>query len=93
MIIIMKQNATDEQISQVVNRVKEEGLAVQMNRGNEQQIVGLVGDTRKIQDVAFQRYDGVEEIVLFFKKIPFSFKHLPPPPNKKSITLWCPPSL
>lgn len=63
MIIIMKQNATDEQISQVVNRVKEEGLAVQMNRGNEQQIVGLVGDTRKIQDVAFQRYDGVEEIV------------------------------
>lgn len=63
MIIIMKQNATDEQISQVVNRVKEEGLAVQMNCGNEQQIVGLVGDTRKIQDVAFQRYDGVEEIV------------------------------
>lgn len=63
MIIIMKQNATDEQISQVVNRVKEEGLAVQMNRGNEQQIVGLVGDTRKIQDVAFQRYEGVEEIV------------------------------
>lgn len=63
MIIVMKQNATDEQISQVVNRVKEEGLAVQMNRGNEQQIVGLVGDTRKIQDVAFQRYDGVEEIV------------------------------
>ncbi|MBO0482316.1 3-deoxy-7-phosphoheptulonate synthase [Candidatus Enterococcus courvalinii] len=63
MIIIMKQDATDEQISQVVNRVKEEGLAVQMNRGNEQPIVGLVGDTRKIQDVAFQRYDGVEEIV------------------------------
>ncbi|WP_165006868.1 MULTISPECIES: 3-deoxy-7-phosphoheptulonate synthase [unclassified Enterococcus] len=64
MIIIMEQQATPEQIAQVVTRAEEEGLAVQMNKGgNNQPIVGLVGDTHKIQDVAFQRYAGVEEVV------------------------------
>jgi 3-deoxy-7-phosphoheptulonate synthase len=63
MIIIMKNEAEKEQIDQVIERIKAEGMDVQINHGNDQLVLGVVGDTRNVQDVAFQRYEGVEEVV------------------------------
>lgn len=63
MIVIMKSDATKEQIKSIINRVESEGLEVHLSKGEEQTIIGLVGDTRKMQDVAFNSYDGVEKAV------------------------------
>ena len=63
MIVIMKTDATKDQIKQVIKRVESEGLDVHLSEGEEQTIIGLVGDTRKMQDVAFNSYDGVEKAV------------------------------
>ncbi|EPH96556.1 3-deoxy-7-phosphoheptulonate synthase [Enterococcus faecalis 13-SD-W-01] len=63
MIIIMKTEAEKEQVDQVIERIKSEGMDVQINHGNDQLVLGVVGDTRNVQDVAFQRYEGVEEVV------------------------------
>ena len=63
MIVIMKSEATKAQIKTVIERVKKEGLEVHLSEGKEQTIIGLVGDTRKMQDVAFNSYDGVENAV------------------------------
>lgn len=63
MIVIMKSEATKAQIKSVIERVKKEGLEVHLSEGEEQTIIGLVGDTRKMQDVAFNSYDGVENAV------------------------------
>ncbi|MGM0217203.1 3-deoxy-7-phosphoheptulonate synthase [Enterococcus sp. AZ126] len=63
MIVIMKTEATKAQIKTVIERVKKEGLEVHLSEGKEQTIIGLVGDTRKMQDVAFNSYDGVENAV------------------------------
>ncbi|MHC5229365.1 3-deoxy-7-phosphoheptulonate synthase [Enterococcus sp. LJL99] len=63
MIVIMKPEATKDQIKSVINRVESEGLEVHLSEGKEQTIIGLVGDTRKMQDVAFNSYDGVEKAV------------------------------
>ena len=63
MIVIMKSDATKDQIKSVINRVESEGLEVHLSEGEEQTIIGLVGDTRKMQDVAFNSYDGVEKAV------------------------------
>lgn len=63
MIVIMKSDATREQLKKVVERVEKEGLEVQINEGEKQTVVGVVGDTSKIQDVAFTSYDGVEDTV------------------------------
>ncbi|MGM0124264.1 phospho-2-dehydro-3-deoxyheptonate aldolase [Enterococcus sp. AZ194] len=63
MIVIMKSNATKEQLDRVVNRVKKEGLDVQINQGKDHVVIGLLGDTHTIQDVAFNSYDGVENTV------------------------------
>lgn len=59
----MKSDATKDQIKSVINRVESEGLEVHLSEGEEQTIIGLVGDTRKMQDVAFNSYDGVEKAV------------------------------
>lgn len=59
----MKAEATKAQINSVIERVKKEGLDIHLSEGKEQTIIGLVGDTRKMQDVAFNSYDGVENAV------------------------------
>lgn len=61
MIIIMKPRATKEQLNKVIQRVEAEGLTYQLNQGSEQVVLGLIGDTRSIQDVAFLSYEGVEK--------------------------------
>lgn len=61
MIIIMKPRATKEQLNKVIQRVEAEGLTYQLNQGCEQVVLGLIGDTRSIQDVAFLSYEGVEK--------------------------------
>lgn len=63
MIIIMKPRATQTQINTVIDRAKDIGLDVQINQGREQVVLGLIGDTRSLQDVAFRSYEGVDTTV------------------------------
>lgn len=63
MIVIMKNGATKEQVEAVIERVKKEGLDVHLSEGKEQTVIGLVGDTRQVQDVAFRSYDGVSDVI------------------------------
>lgn len=70
MIVIMKPNATKEQVNVVIERIKKEGLDVHLSEGTEQTIIGLVGDTRGAQDIGFKSYEGVEQTV----KITCSYK-------------------
>jgi 3-deoxy-7-phosphoheptulonate synthase len=59
----MKPGATQEQVDVVIKRIKDSGLDVQINQGSEQVVLGLIGDTRNIQDVAFRSYQGVDKTV------------------------------
>lgn len=61
MIIIMKPGASEKELNHVVERITESGLDYQLNTGSEQVVIGLLGDTRSIQDIAFQSYEGVEK--------------------------------
>jgi len=63
MIVIMKLGATNEQIEKVVKRIEESDLEVQVNTGEEQVVLGIKGDTRNIQDIAFKSYEGVDKTV------------------------------
>lgn len=67
MIVIMKQGATKDQVNRVIKRVKKEGLDVQINTGKDQVVIGLLGDVRKVLDVAFNSYEGVENTVRISK--------------------------
>jgi 3-deoxy-7-phosphoheptulonate synthase len=59
----MKPSATQEQVDVVIKRIKDSGLDVQINQGSEQVVLGLIGDTRTIQDIAFRSYEGVDKTV------------------------------
>ncbi|WP_122644945.1 3-deoxy-7-phosphoheptulonate synthase [Enterococcus mediterraneensis] len=67
MIVIMKKNATKEQVKQVIERIKKEGLDVNVDQGTEHIVIGLKGDTRGMQDVAFNSLEGVENTVKISK--------------------------
>lgn len=60
MIVIMKADATKEQVEKIVKRVEKEGLEAQISQGKDHIVIGLIGDTKKMQDVAFKSYEGVE---------------------------------
>ncbi|GMG60748.1 3-deoxy-7-phosphoheptulonate synthase [Tetragenococcus halophilus] len=63
MIIIMKPSATKKQVTSVIDRIKDIGLDVQINQDKEQVVLGLLGDTRSVQDIAFRSYEGIDTTI------------------------------
>ncbi|HFQ3651151.1 TPA: 3-deoxy-7-phosphoheptulonate synthase [Enterococcus faecium] len=63
MIVIMKKEATEEQVKKVVDHIEKEGFKVSIDQGTERVVIGLKGDTRSLQEGAFTRYEGVENSV------------------------------
>ena len=64
MMIVMRTDATAEQIHSVVSRVEHFGLKAHLSQGEERTVIGVVGDGRPImmQD-NFRILDGVDRIV------------------------------
>ncbi|RHM59241.1 3-deoxy-7-phosphoheptulonate synthase, partial [Coprobacillus sp. AF33-1AC] len=48
MIIVLKQNTKQEDVERIENAVKAKGLQAHISRGDLQTIIGLVGDTTKV---------------------------------------------
>lgn len=64
MMIIMRANATQEQISAVVSQVEHYGLKAHLSTGEERTVIGVVGDGRPISmREHFSLLDGVDRIV------------------------------
>ncbi|OGC22258.1 3-deoxy-7-phosphoheptulonate synthase [candidate division WOR-1 bacterium RIFOXYB2_FULL_37_13] len=63
MIIIMKTDATDEQINHVVEKLKKHGFGIHLSKGTERTVVGAIGDKSAIELESIQLLPGVSEIV------------------------------
>lgn len=63
MMIVMHAEATQEQISAVVRQVEASGLQAHLSRGTERTVIGVVGDSRKIQPENYTHLSGVEQIL------------------------------
>ena len=63
MMIIMRTEATQAQITEVVSRVEEEGLRAHISRGSERTIIGAIGDGRPINRDQFVLMPGVDRVV------------------------------
>lgn len=63
-MIIMKAEATDEEIANVVKEVKKYGLKADVSRGEYRTVIGLVGDERKIPFSHFAVLPGVKEAMM-----------------------------
>ena len=60
-MIIMKTDATQEQIDAVVKEIKKYGLRADISRGAYRTVIGLVGDERKVPFAHFAVLPGVKE--------------------------------
>ncbi len=62
MMIIMKPNATPQQVEHVIGHIKAAGLAVHLSQGVETTIIGAIGETHNIPTERFEVLDGVLEV-------------------------------
>ncbi len=60
MMIIMKPNATPQQMEHVIEHIKAAGLNVHLSQGVEATIIGAIGETHNIPLERFEGLDGVD---------------------------------
>jgi len=60
-MIIMKADATQEQIAQVIKEIKRYGLRADVSKGAFRTVIGLIGDELKIPFDHFAALPGVKE--------------------------------
>lgn len=70
MIAVLKSDVTDEQIKSLTDWFEEQGLHVHISKGEFQTIVGLIGDTSRIDGDLVESLDMVESV----KRISEPFK-------------------
>lgn len=70
MMIIMKPNATPQQVEHVIEHIKAAGLNVHISQGVEATVIGAVGEAHSIPAERFEGLDGVEAV----KRITQPFK-------------------
>jgi 3-deoxy-7-phosphoheptulonate synthase len=63
-MIIMKSEATDEEITEIVKEIKKYGLRADVSKGEYRTVIGLVGDESKIPFSHFSVLPGVKEVVM-----------------------------
>jgi len=63
MMIVMRTDATHEQIAVVVDRIEGNGLQAHLSHGAERTVIGAVGDGRPVIKDQFLHLPGVDRIV------------------------------
>lgn len=63
MMIIMKSDASEDDIERVVSKIKLSGLSAHVSQGEERTVIGAVGNGRPVNRDQFLRLQGVERIV------------------------------
>lgn len=63
MIIVFKQNAKEKEVKRVLDKVEKLGLKTHISQGEETLIVGLVGDTTRVDPKRIEVEESVERIM------------------------------
>jgi 3-deoxy-7-phosphoheptulonate synthase len=63
MIIVMKHNATAEEIAGIIQHVESLGFKAHLSQGEERAIIGVIGDERPVEPEHFELFAGVERAV------------------------------
>jgi 3-deoxy-7-phosphoheptulonate synthase len=63
MIIVLKPDVTEKEISHILEKLKEFGLKPHISRGEERVIIGAIGDERILQNQPLMVFPGVEKVM------------------------------
>jgi len=80
-ILILRSDATDEQINHVVQRVDDLGLQAHVSRGTYRTIVGIIGDEDKLRAEPLLAIPGVAEVVPILPPYKLASREAHPQPS------------
>ena len=63
MIIVLRQDATDEQINNITEKVKKLGLTPHVSKGTERTIIGVIGPEDVLRVTPLEVFPGVEKVM------------------------------
>jgi 3-deoxy-7-phosphoheptulonate synthase len=69
-IIVIKPTATEEDIRRIVKKLESRGLDVNISKGTERTVIGVIGDTSKIseeEEDAIRVMPGIEDVMRILK--------------------------
>jgi 3-deoxy-7-phosphoheptulonate synthase len=69
-IIVLKPTATEEDIRRIVKKLESRGLGVNISKGTERTVIGVIGDTSKIseeEENAIRVMPGIEDVMRILK--------------------------
>lgn len=67
MIIVLRPDATEEQMDHIIKKVKDLGLSVHLSKGTERSIIGVIGDEAVIASTPLDTFPGVEKVMPIMK--------------------------
>jgi 3-deoxy-7-phosphoheptulonate synthase len=63
MIIVLKPQATEQEINHIVEKVKKLGLTPHLSKGTERTIIGVIGPEEILQVTPLEVFPGVEKVM------------------------------
>lgn len=63
MIIVLRPDATEEQINHIVRKVKTLGLTPHLSKGTERTIIGVIGPEDVLRNTPLEVFPGVENVL------------------------------
>ncbi len=85
MVIVMRQGASQGEVGAIVSRIEELGYRAHLSQGVERTIIGVIGDERPLDPVAWEMLPGVENVVRILK--PYKLASREFHPDNTVITL------
>ena len=86
MIAVLKSGAPEQQIENLITWFKDRGLDVHISQGQEHTVLGLIGDTRKIDTELLTALDIIESVTRITEPFKSANRKFHPDDTVVSIT-------
>jgi 3-deoxy-7-phosphoheptulonate synthase len=67
MIIVLKPQATEAEVAQVIRKIESFGLTAHISKGTERTLIGAIGDERVLQEGQLEAFPFVEKVLPVLK--------------------------
>ena len=63
MIIVLRPDATEQQVNHIIERVQKLGLTPHVSKGTERTIIGVIGDEDAIRQAPLEAFPWVDKVM------------------------------
>jgi 3-deoxy-7-phosphoheptulonate synthase len=81
MIIVLKQEATGEEIERILEKVHDLGLKTMISKGVERSIIGVIGEEEVLRNMPLEAFPGVEKVMPVLKPFKLVSREFKPQPT------------